>query len=247
MQFQALQAIDQTNIENIPFPVKDVLEDSLYYPASGVDGTPIRNWSLGVNSFVYVDLSRSQANYLNALANEPIRGYHMVAQKAVRKDELVRDGFSSAPPACLSRRDFERAMQINGANPGNAFALWSVFERDQDRDEAFGAHRFSLLHLRADGVAAYDALFRSNDCLPRILAFIRPGLGFGGNYRTYAQALIEVMQRSPRGLPPQLLWEHPMAEEPELDELWSQFYTTQISGPLGRDGPGHYSVSLFER
>ena len=47
-------------IANGPVPLDDMLKDSLYYPASYDDGTPIKlcntTWQgLGVNSYVYCD------------------------------------------------------------------------------------------------------------------------------------------------------------------------------------------------
>lgn len=88
MQVQLLREINADNIEHRPFPLSEILEGSLYYPGSGIDGTPIRNWSLGVNSFVYVDLSWTQESYLRALSEQPVYGYHIVAQRHVKQQEL---------------------------------------------------------------------------------------------------------------------------------------------------------------
>lgn len=245
MQIDTLHRISAANIAHGPFPLREILEDSLYYPGSGVDGTPIRNWSLGVNSFVYVDLSLTQESYLRAMSEQPVRGYHIVAQRAVRQQELTPSGYSSVPPVSMSRQDYEMAMRINRAGPDNAFAVWSVLERDQDRDDTFGPERFSLLHVRAEGVAAYAALYLSNGCMPRILAFVRPGLAFGGNYGSFELALMEVMERSPRGVPPQLLWEHATDEAPSLHEPRSRHYRRKIQGPLKRDECKGSCVSLL--
>jgi hypothetical protein len=246
MQVQLLREIKASNIEQQPFPLSEILEGSLYYPGSGIDGTPIRNWSLGVNSFVYVDLSWTQESYLRALSEQPVHGYHIVAQRHVKQQELTPNGFSVALPKSLSHEEYSRAMKINKAGPENAFALWSVFERDLDRDDSFGPERFSLLHVRAEGVASYAALYLSNACLPKILAFVRPGLSFGGNYGSFELALIEVMKRSPRGLPQQLLWEHACEREPTLHEPWSHHYSRKIQGPLKRDEYKGHAVTLFE-
>jgi hypothetical protein len=246
MQIDLLHEINSLNIERLHFPLGAILEGSLFYPGSGIDGTPIRNWSLGVNSFVYVDMSWSQASYLKALSDHPVRGYHITAQREVRQYELTPNGFNTTMPASLSQQEYEIAMRINKAGPENAFALWSVFERDSDRNDSFGPKRFSLLHIRAEGVAAYEALYVANGCLPKILAFIRPGLAFGGNYVSFELALMEVMERSPRGVPPQLLWEHAFDAAPTLHEPWLFYYGRKIQGPLKRDECKEYAVTLFE-
>jgi hypothetical protein len=246
MQIEILHEINSLNIERLPFPLGEILEGSLYYPGSGIDGTPIRNWSLGVNSFVYVDMSWSQASYLKALSDQPVYGYQIAAQREIRQHELTPNGYNTTIPASLSQQEYEIAMRINKAGLEDAFALWSVFERDSDRNDSFGPERFSLLHIRAEGVAAYEALYVANGCLPKILAFIRPGLAFGGNYGAFELALMEVMERSPRGVPQQLLWEHACHKAPSLHEPWSSYYRRKIQGPLKRDEDKEYAVTLFE-
>lgn len=246
MRIEILRGLSTANIQQFPFPLQEVLEDSLYYPGSGVDGTPIRNWSLGINSFVYVDLSWSKESYRRALSEQPVRGYHIVAQREVLQQELTPSGYNSLPPSGLACQDYEMAMRINGASPDNAFAVWTVFQRDRDRDNSYGPERFSLLHVRAEGVAAYAALYLSNGCLPRILAFVRPGLAFGGNYRAFEQAMIQVMEQSQRGVPKQLLWEHGKDIVPALHESWTRHYRHKVQGPLKRDSCTGYCVSLFE-
>lgn len=246
MQVELLHEINAANIARHPFPLSEILEGSLYYPGSGIDGTPIRNWTLGVNSFVYVDMSWSQESYLKGLSDHPIHGYHVTGQRPVRQHELTPNGYNTAPPSSLSQEEYAIAMRINKVGPENAFALWTVFERDSNRNDSFGPERFSLLHIRAEGVAAYEALYGTNACRPKILAFIRPGLAFGGNYGTFELALMEVMERSPRGIPQQLLWEHSYDGTPSLHEPWSSRYKRKIQGPLKRDEYKRYAVTLFE-
>lgn len=246
IQKAMMYEVNSLNIKRLPFPLGEILEGSLYYPGSGIDGTPIRNWSLGVNSFVYVDMSWSQESYQQALSDHPVYGYHIVAQRELRQHELAPNGYNTALPASLSPQEYKIAMRINRASPENAFALWSVFQRDFDRSDSFGPERFSLLHIRAEGVAAYEALYVANGYLPKILAFIRPGLDFGGNYRMFEMSLIEVMERSPRGVPRQLLWEHACDTEPSLREPWSSYYRRKILGPLKRDDSQGHAVTLFE-
>ena len=176
----------------------------------------------------------------------PVHGYHITGQRDVRQHELTPNGYNMTMPASLSQQEYEIAMRINKAGPENAFALWSVFERDSDRNDSFGPKRFSLLHIRAKGVAAYEALYVANGCIPKILAFIRPGLAFGGNYGTFELALVEVMERSPRGAPRQLLWVHACDKAPSLNAPWSSYYRIKTQGPLKRDECKEYAVTLFE-
>ena len=65
------------------------------------------------------------------------------------------------------------------------FATWYVFDRDDGLDENHGPQRFSVVYLCADGVAAYQALYRQNHTAPEVLAIIQPGHGFGLNYTDF--------------------------------------------------------------
>jgi hypothetical protein len=57
---------------------------------------------------------------------------------------------------------------------------------------------------------------------------------------------MEVIERSPRGVPQQLLWEHACNKAPSLHEPWSIYYRRKIQGPLKRDECKEYAVTLFE-
>ena len=59
------------------------------------------------------------------------------------------------------------------------------FDRDECRDEGHGPLRFSLVYLCADGVAAYQALYRHNHTAPEVLAIIQPGNDCSVNYTDF--------------------------------------------------------------
>ena len=51
--------------------------------------------------------------------------------------------------------------------------------------ESHGPHRFSLLYLCAEGVAAFQALYVANQLAPAAIGIIQPGYGFGGNWTDF--------------------------------------------------------------
>ena len=57
------------------------------------------------------------------------------------------------------------------------FCSWLIFERKPEFDESHNPVRFSLLYLCADGAAAYQALYLSNNIAPKFLCLINPGMG----------------------------------------------------------------------
>jgi hypothetical protein len=245
MLIDDLMRLDHESIQTVSIPVADLLEDSLYYPGSGVDGTPIRHWSLGINSFVYADLSWNQDDYLKLLIKNPIRGYRLVAQREVLPQDLLVPGYVLQPPKSLDAKKYIKSLELNGAGPKTAFALWSVFERIESLTDAHGPKRFSLLHIRAEGVATYAGLYLAHQALPRTLALIRPGTGMGGNFGAFEEALIGVMKQSKRGLPKRLLWEHRSGQGQTLPQPWADLYRERVQGPWSRDDETGFCVSLY--
>ncbi len=152
-----LNEIDASSIATMEIPWAELLTDSLYYPSSGIDGTPIRHWRLGVNSFVYADFLVSRDDYGRALRS--IVGYEPVAQQEIPEEAIAPLGWRSLMPEAVEPRQYLRAMQYSRVAGGRFFALWTVFQRRPGRPDWLGPPRFSLLHIRAEGVATYNALY----------------------------------------------------------------------------------------
>ena len=163
-----------------PFPLRKLLQDSLYYPASGFDGKPVKYLAGNILSFVYVDYGYSRGELINALKNPGFRGYDLVAKRSVTEPELTPRSWRPTPPdpsdgnpAC--HRDWIK----------DPFCEWLVFERRKDVPVTHGPRRFSLVYLCADGVAAFQALYVANSIAPKAVAVIQPGHGFGMNYTNF--------------------------------------------------------------
>jgi hypothetical protein len=245
MNLDFLESINAESIWEVKFPLLDALENSLYYPCSGVDGTPIRHWVLGVNSFVYADFSLTLSQYLQALVQQPVHGYRVVAQRNVIIEEIAPRGWSKGAPPEVDLGEYDEVVRHATRVDKELFALWSVFERLPSKGDAYGPRRFSLLHLRAEGVATYAALYSTNSIRPKILCFIRPGLAFGGNYHSYVPALVTVLQSNAAGIPEELLWEHHGQESRQPDVPFGTWYPKRLSPPLACDDKEGCYVTLF--
>lgn len=68
-----LSQLSSETIMSSPFPLRELLRDSLYYPSSAFDGDPIRHLAGNFLSFIYVDYGVSQDRYTHALTN-PMEG-----------------------------------------------------------------------------------------------------------------------------------------------------------------------------
>lgn len=88
------QLLSET-ISGTPFPLRELLRDSLCYPSSAFDGDPIRHLAGNFLSFIYADYGVSQDRYTHALTNPGFRGYDLVATRPITESELVPDGWQS--------------------------------------------------------------------------------------------------------------------------------------------------------
>ena len=88
-----LAKISQSTITIDPFPLTQLLEDSLYYPSSGFDRDPVKYLSGNILSFIYVDYGRSHDEFENEIIKRGFHGYECVATRSVTEQELTPRGW----------------------------------------------------------------------------------------------------------------------------------------------------------
>lgn len=212
--------LTRETIEQGPLPLLELLRDSVYYPAAGTDGHDVEMLSPYAPSFVHVDYSYRESE-VRTLLREPqcFAGYALVGLRSVSKHELTPLGWRPSFQDPEGQRNLPAS-----ANPSNSFALWAVYERKSTYSASQGAQRFSLLHLHAEGVAAYDALYRGNGMQARFLAIIQPGEGYGDNWTRFTEPgnlLHQLVMGHPQGPPAYLVYksESDKACWPEFEHL----------------------------
>lgn len=180
------------SIETGKMPISDLLEKSLYYPACGFDGEPVRFFNehysdYGVNSYVYVDYSIDPAEL--DVEQETFAHYHIFAVRELKETDLVPGTVKWQNYASiLTEEEITRLKAVPFglfADRIHLFGRWIVYERNRDDGDKFGPERFSLLFVGGEGVATYAAMYLSWGCVPKVLTIIRPGFGFGGNYTDF--------------------------------------------------------------
>ena len=196
-----MKNLSKTDIETGRLPIGDLLRNSLYYPACWTDGSPIKYFNerygeFGINSFVYVDYIMSAEKL--SQEEETFRHYHIFASRDLSVEELTMHGrdymsYASVLSAEERLRYKEIVLEMH-KDLIQPFARWIVYERDDDAPADCGPERFSLLYIGGEGVATYAALYRCRDIAPKVLAIIRPGTGFGGNYTNFNDANSALMK-----------------------------------------------------
>lgn len=205
---EAMHAWLLGGVEARPLPLGEVLDGSLYYPASYLDARPIHAMLGVTRSFVYVDYGVSKADFGRA-APTLVEGFRLIASRPVDAAELAPGGFH-LPALDPDDGDPERArLHVQR----RSFATWCLYETEPsanpEHDEGLEPERFSLLFVCADGAAAFHAMYLSAGVAPRIVALIQAGEGFGGNWTSFLDEH-RVFGRSvlgnPAGKPEYLLW-----------------------------------------
>ncbi len=196
-QSEFLESLTTEQVQKEPLPLRLLLWNSVYYPASGLDGGLIKYCNthgrdIGVCSFVYCDYNTKEDELCDNVANH-FRGYTIFAHRSVGVWELGVKHLSMEPID-------DRAKHKHLTPEVEPFCHWFIMERDSAFGDEHGPKRFSLLFLCCEGVTAYVQLYSQNEILPKALAIIQPGTGFGGNwtdFRDYSAHLSFVLRHIP--------------------------------------------------
>ena len=183
MNINSLVNLSVSAVEQGTFPLRQLLENSLYYPACDVDGEVIRYCNrhfaqMRICSFVYADYGTGEDRMNEHL--DGFLGYHILATRELSPED-VGASQKLVKPEGISMEDYLQYQDV-WQRP---FARWAVFERDEERDDSHGPERFSLLYLGAEGVAAYAGLYLAQGIVPKGIAIIQPGHSFGLNWTNF--------------------------------------------------------------
>ena len=206
-------------------PLKEMLQNSVYYPASGFDGGPIRLLGGNYYSFIYVDYGVNEIKLLNEL--HEIRGYRPLFVRDVMQHELTPHGWVERIPKGLDQREFRRPPSGWIKPP---FAKWVVLERTPGFDDQHGPTRLSLLYICGEGVATFQALYYSMETFPDLVCVIQPGTGFGGNWTNFCdekQIFARTVAENYAGHPRYLM--HGWSQGHAKDSCWPNSYPREVA------------------
>ena len=180
----------------------DLLRDSLFYPACGLNGTPVKYLGGFVRSFVYADYLVTEDELEADLRRSGCRGYDCMFDRKLSPSDLGLEDWSEVYP--LGVRSFR------GRGPRRApFSHWTVWRRCEGLGDSHGPRGFSLLYMGAEAIATYRSLYAARGTAPRVLAIIQPGDGLGGGWTPLASddsLLKREVAANRAGMPPFLLY-----------------------------------------
>ena len=186
-----INEITKDNFQSM-FNLKDILEDSVFYPASGIDGTAIESLSDQFCSFIHVDYSTPKEVVEFAMQNHFSGvGYDLIGIRIISKEELTPNGFV---PFNFSLNEHEKQrLQMDFIRDRfycrnfAPFALWAVYELNPLKTgKTVGKDkRFSLLHVGGEACATFEAIYLNNKINPAAVAIISPGEGYGDSWTIF--------------------------------------------------------------
>lgn len=180
--------------DELVFRIEDVLKDSLYYPASGLSGTMVELFVDKVASFIHVDYLVKKDELHDDLLARPFKGFKMIHSESVDPNLLVPNSWNFGP-------DSPKLKWPVRIDP---YCEWMVFENSD-------LLRFSLLHICAEGVSAYEDLYNRLGYVPYAVACQRSD-GFSMNWTFFLNPdqngkmpLYEMVKQNWLGLPKYLI------------------------------------------
>lgn len=162
---------------NVSF--EDVISTRVgYYPGSRLDGAlmKIGNMSHSVHSFLYVDYGLSREELIDHLAQPiSIRGYHSIGRIDWEEKDILPNGQN----IYVNKNRFLYQNE-------KPYCFTEILERNENKDASWGARRFCITFLFADGIASYYQIFcKEYNKAPWIV--LLQDHGFGGNYNRFGK------------------------------------------------------------
>jgi hypothetical protein len=164
---------------------------SVFYPASGLDTSSVSYLFPEFDSFVHVDYSHSESQVSNFMETAFIPlGFKLIGMRHITERMLTPSGFHPMP-FTPNRHEISRLQDRHirdrfygvGFKP---FARWALYEKETSPLEMkTESRRFSLLHLGAEAMATFEALYLGYRKNPRAICIIKPSEGYGDNWTIF--------------------------------------------------------------
>ncbi len=186
-----------------PVRIQDLLRDSVFYPASGLDSDPMQLLGHHFWSFVYADYGFTPESIQAVLSADKFAGYKILRRRSVIEDEIPLAGWNSESAGYLEGGNIREAREK--ATP--PFAEWALLERNYGPEKP--PELMSFLFVGADGVTLFQRLYHKNGVAPACVAIIQPGDGMGDqnwtDFRNPTAYLARAVLSNPAGSPRFLL------------------------------------------
>jgi len=229
-----LTGFNPETIPTGPIPLRQLLEESCFYPASGLDYQPIEYFARNCRSFIYADYGISKSQFSRSLnhAATKIAGYTVIHWRDVTTELGANEWWiATGQPAYVHLPKVRLAPQ--------AWAMWVVLERPQSAAENPATpDRLSLLYLGQEALAAFERLYLPHPLAPKFLTILQPGSGHRGNWTRFEDPrgpLAQTLLTNLAGVPRYMIYGYRTTHRPEPAACWPQYRHCLGHLPFGQD------------
>lgn len=199
-----------------------------YYPGSGFDGTLVKvgNMSHSVHSFLYVDYGIEKETMINHLSKpNSIRGYHSIGRIEWSERDIMPN--RQYPFDIIHYKGQQIAQTAPVHYTETPYCFTEIMERDANRDDRWGAKRFALTLLCADGISTYYQLFCKEHCKAPWI-FLLQDHGFGLNYDKFGKGgILDTIIKESEIRPTFVLCDKPT-------NVWDNYHLIPNLNPISR-------------
>ncbi len=174
------------------FEIRQILTNSMFYPASGIDAFDIEHSPLDINSFIHVDYSVSKSEVAKAMREDFKEvGYKLIGIKSIDLKELnvncLRKSTRFLNKAEKIRLEMDFIKDRFNFKNFTPFAMWAVYELDQatTNRKSNKRNKFSLLHIGGEACDMFNQLYIANKLNPVSITLKRTGYGYGDNWTDF--------------------------------------------------------------
>ncbi len=222
--------------------IDQFLRETVFYPCSGLDGLPVKRLATCFTRFFYVDYSKSitRAAFENECQNRGFKGYRNTGIEDLEVQSVFQASWDDVRRMYLNEKF---RLPFEWKNP---FVACAHFERSPDYAEDYGPPRFQLIFAHCEAITTVRAVFNRRLIPPKCLAYIRTGIGFGGNFPRFPKELEGALRENAGGLPEFLLYDE-MSGDPKMGDylrLVEDYEPIQRWGFHGEGfGPGNVTLA----
>lgn len=155
-----------------------------YYPGSGFDGNlvAVANKAHCVHSFLHVDYLVKKEELINMMDEDAFNGYHSIGRIEWTEQDIMPNG--QYPVTINYKPRLDPMFYVDKSIEPYCFT--EILERNADKDDEWGAERFAITFLLADGIATYFQLF-VKQYVKAPWVFLLQNHGFGCNYDSFGK------------------------------------------------------------
>jgi hypothetical protein len=223
--------------------IDQFLREAVFYPCSDLDGLPVKRLATRFNRFFYADYSSSitRAAFDHECQNRGFRGYRNTSTADLDVQLVFQDSWDGVRQTYLRGRF---RLPFEWVDP---FVAGAHFQRTADYAEDHGPVQFQLIFARCEAITTLRCVFNKRSFPPRCVAYIRPGIGFGGNRPEFPGELERALRENAGGLPEFLLYDE-MSSDPKYGDylrLVENYEPIQQWGEF--HGPGNVTLARLKQ